>query len=265
MQTTIEKPFTVEGIGVHTGSYARMIVNPAPVDTGIVFRREGVTIPARVENVNDTGHGVTLKVNGKSVRTCEHILSALSGLDIDNAECIVEGEEIPALDGSSKEFIDLIKRKPQSGKSKVHEIKEPIFVESSSASLFAIPCEEFKISFLVDYSHPGIKTQCKTLTITPETYCSEIARARTYTFTDWIDGLKEKKLIQGGNLDNAVVIGKEGPLNDVRFEDEQVRHKILDLIGDLALLGVRIRGWVFAIKSGHTLNTELVRRLRNEL
>ncbi len=286
-QTTIEKPFTVEGIGVHTGEHAKLTVKPAPVDTGIVFCRDGVRIPAIVENVNHTGNGVTLiGSNGIEIKTCEHILSAFYGLGVDNAVCEIEGDEIPTLDGSSLEFTKLIKVEHQAGqRKKEFKVVEPIFVESESSCIFVTPVEaesrlwqnklqsrpsgdetltqdELKVTFLIDYPHTGIKTQCQTFTITPDVYCNEIASARTYTFASWIDKLRSKGLIKGGNLNNAVVIGDDGPLNSLRFPDEQVRHKILDFIGDIALLGVTLSGKVVAIKSGHTLNIKL-RRLKD--
>lgn len=270
MQATINEGFSVEGIGVHTGSYAKLTVKPAPPDTGIIFYRDGVSIPAIIENVNHTRYEVTLKFNEKEVKTCEHILSALYGLGVDNAICEIQGNEIPILDGSALPFVKLIKLKSVPSYSNVPllEIKEPIFLEyssapeSKSACIFAVPSEEFKITFLINYQVSAINTQCNTFTITPEVYRNEIAPARTYTFANWIDRLKSERLIQGGSLENAVVIGEDGPLNSLRFKDEQVRHKILDLIGDIALLGVRLKGWIIAIKSGHTLNIELVKRLK---
>jgi len=234
---------------------------PAEPDAGIIFRCDGVNIPALVENVKDTTHGVTLSNGTKEVKTCEHILSALYGLGVDNAIIEIEGKEIPALDGSSLPITELIKTSPHVANERTIKLKECIFLGNSDASIFAVPSEEFKIAFIIDYPYPGISTQYKCLSITQETYREQIAGARTYAFMEWIDELQEKGLIRGGSLKNAVVIGADGPLNSLRYEDEQVRHKILDLIGDLSLLGVRFKGQVFAIKSGHTLNIEFVRRI----
>ena len=265
-QTTIGNLFTVEGIGIHTGEHSKLTVKPAPLNTGIAFfTKNGTKIPAIVENVSHTGNGVTLiGNNGIEIKTCEHILSAFYGIGIDNAICEVEGDEVPVLDGSSLEFTKLIKVEHQAGqRKKEFKVIEPIFVESPSSCIFVTQDNEFKITFLIDYPHTAIKTQCQTFTITQDVYCTEIAPARTYTFANWIDKLRSKGLIRGGNLDNAVVIGDDGPVNSLRFPDEQVRHKILDFIGDIALLGARLKGNVVAIKSGHTLNIELVRRLKN--
>ncbi|MBI4723422.1 MAG: UDP-3-O-[3-hydroxymyristoyl] N-acetylglucosamine deacetylase [Candidatus Stahlbacteria bacterium] len=282
-QTTIANPFTVEGIGVHTGEHSKLTVKPAPIDTGIVFfTKDGIKIPAVVENVNHTGNGVTLLgSNGEKIKTCEHILSAFYGLGIDNAICEISGDEVPILDGSSLEFTNLIKVKHQAGQHKNEfKVREPIFIESNSSCIFVTPVEaesrfigdklqsrpngnnELKITFLIDYPQTTIKTQCQTFTITQDVYCKEIAPARTYTFANEIDKLRSKGLIKGGSLDNAVVIGDDGPINNLRFPDEQVRHKVLDFIGDISLLGVRLKGNVVAIKSGHTLNIELARRLK---
>ncbi|MCK4352361.1 UDP-3-O-[3-hydroxymyristoyl] N-acetylglucosamine deacetylase [candidate division WOR-3 bacterium] len=264
MQATIKKPFSIEGIGIHTGKKTKITVKPDSSGSGITFCQSGVKIPAIVSQVNDTKHGVTLKSGKLEIKTCEHLLSALYGLNVDNAICEIEGDEIPALDGSCLKFAELIKEtgiEYQKLAKKWIELKEPIFLSRENASIFAIPNPEFKLSFLIDYPHPGINTQYKSFTITPEVYFNEIASARTYSFIDWVDGLKAKGLIRGGSLENSIVITKNGPINPLRFPDEPVRHKILDLIGDLALLGAKIKGWVFAIKSGHTLNVEFVRKI----
>lgn len=265
MQNTIKERFTLEGIGVHTGTQSKISVLPAEPNSGIVFRRDGVNIPAVAENVKETKHGVTLAREAKEVRTCEHLLSALYGVRIDNAIIEVEGEEIPALDGSSLPITKLMKPKTQNSRKMEIGLRAPIFIEAEGASVFAVPDERFKVTFIIKYPYSGISTQYKSFTITPEVYLSEIAPARTYTFMEWVDELKARGLIRGGSLENAVVIGPNGPINRLRFKDEQVRHKILDLIGDLALLGTRFKGWVFGIKSGHTLNIELVRRIKCSL
>ncbi len=265
MQTTLKKSFSIEGIGVHTGTHSKITILPAEPNSGINLRMDGVNIPAVVENVKETLHGVTLSNGTKEIKTCEHILSALYGAEIDNAIIKVEGEEIPALDGSSLPITKLIKTSSQDSKKKTVNLKECMFLENNGASIFAIPSEEFKITFVIDYPYPGISTQYKCLSITPEIYREQIAGARTYAFMEWIDELQEKGLIRGGSLKNAVVIGPDGPLNSLRYEDEQVRHKILDLIGDLSLLGARLKGWIFAVKSGHTLNIEFVRRIKCSL
>lgn len=265
MQRTIKERFSLEGIGVHTGTYTKITVLPADPNTGIVFTRDGVSIPACLENVKDTTHGVTLAKNNKEVRTCEHLLSALYGMGIDNAIIEVDGEEIPALDGSALPIVKLIRPKQQNSNQRKITLREAILIEKDSASIFAIPDRRFKVSFIIKYPHQGISTQFNQWTITPTVYQNEIAYARTYTFMEWVDDLKARGFIRGGSLENAVVIGQNGPINELRAKDEQVRHKILDLIGDIALLGARLQGWVFGIKSGHTLNIELVRRIKCSL
>ncbi|MDI6839911.1 MAG: UDP-3-O-acyl-N-acetylglucosamine deacetylase [bacterium] len=264
MQATIKETFSIKGIGVHTGTYAKVTIKPAPVGNGITFNHSNVIIPAIVDRVNNTGHGVSLKFGSYEIRTCEHLLSALYGSGIDNAICELDEVELPALDGSSLEFAKLIREKgikSQNVEEKKIEIKEPILLTKGDAGIFAIPYKGFRVSFIIDYPYQGIRTQYCSFDITPEVYFNEIAPARTYTFMGWIGELREKGLIKGGSLENAIVIDENGPLNPLRFSDEPVRHKILDLIGDLALLGARLKGWVFGIKSGHALNIELVRRI----
>lgn len=267
MQATVRKSVSFSGIGLHTGTHNKITIEPAPPDNGIVFYTQSpvraghkkIKIPALIDFVSDTKHSICLKYKKSEVRTCEHILSALNGLGITNAFIKVAGVEIPALDGSCQEFTKLIKPKLQNKKNKVIEIKEPIFIGDGNASIFIIPHQNFKISFLIDYPDSALNTQHACFTISPQTYLKEIAPARTYSFKVWIPHLKAKGLIRGGSIDNAIVIDKNGPLNTLRFPDESVRHKILDVVGDLALLGASIKGWVFGIKSGHSLNTKLVR------
>lgn len=266
MQATIKKVISFEGIGMHTGTYSKMIIMPASENTGIVFSSNGNNIPASVDYVYDTIHGVNLKHNNIEIKSCEHILSAFYGMGITNAIIELEGgKEIPAMDGSSKDFVESIEIEKQTVAKKVVKPTEPIFITSKDSAILLIPADEFKISFVAEYNYPGFTPQYKSLVISPEVYLKEIAISRTYTFTGWVENLKKQGLIQGGSMENALIMNEKGPLNGLRFPDEPVRHKILDIIGDIALTGVSLKCWIFGIKSGHSLNCELARRLKCNL
>lgn len=261
-QATIKEVISFEGIGIHTGSNNKIIINPAPPDSGIIFQNSNHKMPASVDFVDTTVHGVTLRNGDMEIKNCEHILSTLYGLGITNALIEIEGKEIPAMDGSTKDFAAKIKADYQGVERKVLKPSEPIYIRHQDSAIFLIPDDEFKISSFIEYKHPGLGPQFKHLTITPEVYLTELCSARTYTFTGWIDDLRARGLIQGGSVENALIINEKGALNGLRFSDEPVRHKILDMIGDIALIGVDIKGWIIGIKPGHSLNCAFVRRLK---
>jgi len=271
MQKTIKKETTIRGIGVHTGEVSSLIMKPAPPNTGIIFIKDNTIIPALVEFAEAVEFGTALKHSKIKVRGYEHLLSCLYGLGIDNLICeIIGGREAPALDGSALPFIEAIEEAGicvQNARKSVKWIESPIYLTHNDALIMALPDENFRVSYLLDYGvrYPGI--QYINLKIDPENYKKEIGGARTYTFMSWIDDLRKKGLIKGGSLDNAIVIDKNGPIgsNSLRFADEFVRHKVLDLIGDLALIGCPIRGHIFGIKSGHKINIPFVRKLKNIL
>ncbi|MFA5032372.1 MAG: UDP-3-O-acyl-N-acetylglucosamine deacetylase [bacterium] len=266
MQATIKKIISFEGIGIHTGTYGKMVVMPAPENTGIVFNCNGHSIPASIDYVCDTIHGVNLKHNNIEIKSCEHILSTLYGMGITNAIIeLIEGKEIPAMDGSSKAFVESIEIATQTIAKRVVKPTEPIFMTTKDSAIFLSPADEFKISFVAEYNYPGFTPQYKSLVISPEVYANEIAPSRTYTFTGWVENLKKQGLIQGGSMENALIMDENGALNGLRFPDEPVRHKMLDIIGDIALAGVSLKCWIFGIKSGHSLNCELARRLKCSL
>lgn len=264
MQQTIKQKVSISGTGVHTGTNSTLILHPGDVDTGIVFTESKFRFPAKVDSAIEFEHGVTLGNKDTRIMTCEHLLSALYGLGIDNCICELEGEEVPALDGSALSFVQLINKVgiTTQKKPKLYtEIKEPVLISYQGRFIMGIPDRDFRISMFIDYNHKWLKPQYTSFKITPKTYKSEIAPARTYTFIEWLKKLKDKNLIRGGTLENAIVITPEGPINALRYEDEFVRHKILDLIGDLCLLGTSIKGHIFAIKPGHRLNYEFVKKL----
>jgi UDP-3-O-acyl N-acetylglucosamine deacetylase len=266
MQTTIKKAISFEGIGIHTGTYSKMIVQPASENTGIVFSSNGNNVPASIDYVYDTVHGVNLKHNNIEIKSCEHILSTLYGMGITNAIIeLTEGKEIPAMDGSSKDFVKSIQIEKQASAKKVLKPTEPIFITSKASAILLFPADELKISFVAEYNYPGFTPQYKSFIISPEVYVNEIAPSRTYTFTGWVEDLKKQGLIRGGSMENALIMDENGALNGLRFPDEPVRHKMLDVIGDIALTGVSLKCWIFGIKSGHSLNCELARRLKCNL
>lgn len=258
-QKTIKRSFTISGIGMHSGTSSQINVKPASPDMGVVFITSGERIKASVENVVDTKLGTSLR----GVKVVEHFLSAAAGLGIDNLEVEVEGDELPILDGSALPFAQKFLEAQiveQKAIKKFIEIEEVLSVTEEEKSLTISPYHGFKINFVVDY--PVIGKQEKTFEGNAEVFLREIASARTFGFVEQVEELRAEGFARGASLDNALAISEKGYLNQPRFPDEVVRHKILDLIGDLALLGCQIRGEFTAIKSNHAMNIVLVRNLR---
>jgi UDP-3-O-[3-hydroxymyristoyl] N-acetylglucosamine deacetylase len=263
-QQTIRKVVTVEGIGLHSGKPARLTLSPAPANSGIVFRvgPKGDPIPAAPESVVDSHYATTLGGrSGARIQTVEHLMAATAGLCIDNLDVEIEGSEIPAADGSAKPFVALLAgagRALQSARRRPIEVREPLHVGNGSRWIQIVPSDTFKISYTLDNDHPAIGTQALTCVPTEEMFVTDYAPARTYGFLKDLGVLRKNGLALGGSLDNAIVVGKRGTINSLRYRDEFVRHKILDLIGDLALLGRPLLGHVIARNAGHALNFELV-------
>ena len=270
-QKTIRAPIVVEGIGLHCGKESRVTLRPAPAGHGIVFRHivHQTEIPARPEFVVDSHHATTLGVNGSRIRTVEHLLAAAAGLGIDNLLIEVEGDEVPILDGSAKEFVRLLEAAgtiAQLAPRQPLVISEPIRVGSENRWIQVLPGSSFQISYTLDLNHPVVGTQVASFSISEEVFVTEVAGARTYGFLRDVPSLWRQGLAQGGTLANAVVVGKRKVLNgSLRFQDEFVRHKILDLIGDLSLLGRPLVGHVVARNAGHTLNHQVVQTIRDTL
>src|SRR5688572_5203396 len=263
-QQTIRKVVTVEGIGLHSGKPARLTLSPAPANSGIVFRvgPKGEPIPAAPESVVDSHYATTLGGrNGIRIQTVEHLMAATAGLCIDNLDVEIEGSEIPATDGSAKPFVALLAgagRALQTARRRPIEVREPLHVGNGSRWIQIVPSDTFKISYTLDNDHPAIGMQALTCVPTEEMFVTDYAPARTYGFLKDLGVLRKNGLALGGSLDNAIVVGKRGTINSLRYRDEFVRHKILDLIGDLALLGRPLLGHVIARNAGHALNFELV-------
>lgn len=257
-QRTIVKSFQLSGIGLHTGKEASLFFSPSPPNTGICFLKEGRKIPAHADHVRETRRGTC--INGVSV--VEHLLSAVYGLGIDNLQIEVRGDEIPALDGSAAPFMESLLSAgifEQKELKNFLRLKRPLKVVEGDACLGALPYHGFKIDFMVNF--PGVGEQFYSFEFQKGDFKKEIAPARTFGYIEEYELLKEQGLARGASFENALVLGRDGYINTPRFPDEIVRHKILDLVGDLSLLGRPLLAEIKAVKSGHKLNVELVRRL----
>jgi UDP-3-O-[3-hydroxymyristoyl] N-acetylglucosamine deacetylase len=268
LQRTLKREVSFEGIGLHTGRYSRVCLKPAPRDTGIIFMRtdKNLAVKASIATVTDTAFATTIGLNGAKVRTVEHILAALAGLGIDNAHIDIDGSEIPILDGSSMELTGLILESgiaKQSKKKPYLQITKPITLTDGNAEIAAFPYNGRLITYRIHFNHRLLGEQKLSLELTEENFAVEIAPARTFGFLKDVEYLKANGFARGGSFDNAIILGESGILNSsgLRFEDEFVRHKILDLIGDLSLLGLPIRGHIIANKSGHTTNLKFLKRI----
>lgn len=271
LQLTIKKPVSVEGIGLHTGEPARITLSPAPASTGVVFCASDThrtLIPASPDHVVDGRYATTLGLNGARVQSVEHLLAAAAALGIDNLLVEVEGNELPALDGSAKPFVDLLYA---AGKAtlpiprRLLVVGKPIRVGDTTRWLQILPADSFRISYTLDLDHPAVGTQALSFSCTERVFVEELAPARTYGFLKDVGTLRRNGLARGGSLDNAVVVGARRVLNgNLRYQDEFVRHKILDLIGDLGLLGQPVVGHIVARNAGHALNHELALAIKQE-
>lgn len=266
-QQTIADTIEYEGIGLHSGRPVRMTIKPAKDNDGIVFVRTDLPgkprIRAHITNVAETNRATTLTDGKAKVHTGEHLLAALAGLRISNALVELDAEEPPVGDGSAQTFVDLItKTGILSGQAEetVYEVQEPIFNRFGDRYMIALPSPEFRISLLFTNKHPMIGVQYEDFVIDGQTFVKEVASARTIGFMHEVEELKRQGLGLGGNLDNAIVFDDKVCLSVLRFSDEPVRHKILDVIGDLALIGP-IRAHIVAVKSSHALNTDLARKI----
>jgi UDP-3-O-[3-hydroxymyristoyl] N-acetylglucosamine deacetylase len=268
-QTTLAQPVEASGIGLHTAVPVQLRLVPAPPDTGYVFIRTdlgGFEIPASVEWVAHCSYATTLMRTGVMLSTVEHLLAALRGGNVDNVYIEVDNLEIPIMDGSAEAFTDMIERagiveQPLARKALL--VRETVSIEQGDRRIQIEPADSYEIDCLIDFPHPLIGTQRFKVNVTDGAFGREIAAARTFGFTEEIEALRRANLIRGGSLDNAIVLTQDGMLNEtsLRFVDEFVRHKILDIIGDLALLGMPIMGRVTAHKSGHILHAALMTKL----
>jgi UDP-3-O-[3-hydroxymyristoyl] N-acetylglucosamine deacetylase len=267
-QQTIQRPVEIEGVGLHTAVHCRVRLVPAPADTGIVFRRtdlENFEIEAHVRNVARVSYATSLMKHGVLLSTTEHLLAALYSCSVDNVYVEIDALELPILDGSAKAYFELLS---QAGIRRLRRrrrylrIVKPLEFSEGDRRIGIYPADEFRIRCLVDYHHPAAGSQQLEMTVNRETFGSELAQARTFTFVKELNALQKMGLIRGGSLANAIVMDDERILNGpLRFPDEFVRHKALDLIGDLALVGRPLKALIVAHKAGHSLHTQLVTRL----
>lgn len=270
LQRTLKNSIRCTGIGLHSGKKVYLSLRPAPENTGVIFHRtdkNGALIPAKVDNVSGTRLCSTLtNADGVLVSTVEHLLAAFSGLGVDNAYVDLDGPEVPIMDGSAAPFVFLIQCAgivEQNLPRKWIRIKKSIAVTQDNKMVSFTPSNRFKISFMIDFDHPMLAEQDVSLDITETTFIKDVSRARTFGFLDDLQMLRSNGLAQGGSLDNAIVVGDFRILNEggLRYEKEFVRHKIIDAIGDLYLLGHPILGHFKGIRSGHALNNALLRKL----
>jgi UDP-3-O-acyl N-acetylglucosamine deacetylase len=269
-QQTVQRAVSLEGIGLHSGEAVKMTVAPAGADTGIIFRAADATlIPANADHVVDSNSATTVGAFGVRVRTIEHLMAAAAALGIDNLLVDIDGPEVPAADGSALPFVELLRSAGRAGLAAPRRpitITRPIRVGTESRWLEALPAESLRISYTLDNSHPIIGLQAGTFEISEAVFCEELAAARTYGFLRDVPAMRKNGLARGGSLENAIVVGKRSVLNDrLRFPDEFVRHKILDLVGDLFLLGRPLRAHVVGRNAGHALNYELAAAIQKAL
>ncbi|MFP4131165.1 MAG: UDP-3-O-acyl-N-acetylglucosamine deacetylase [Thiohalospira sp.] len=271
-QRTLRQAIKATGVGLHTGDKIYLTLRPAPVNTGVLFRRvdleEPVTIPARAENVGDTTLSTALVKDGVRISTVEHLLSALAGLGIDNAIVDVSAAEVPIMDGSAGPFVFLIQSagiEEQSAPKRFVRIRKPVAVEEDGKWARFEPFDGFKVGFRIDFDHPAIQDcgQNAEVDFSTTSFVKEVSRARTFGFMNDIEYLQANNLALGGSLENAIVLDDYRILNEdgLRYQDEFVKHKVLDAIGDLYLLGHSLIGAYEGFKSGHALNNRLLRAL----
>lgn len=275
---TVKDTVRLRGIGLHSGKIVHLNIHPAEVGTGIQFIHtsgsKSTIIPVHVDNVIDTGNAVTLGKEGVRIQTIEHLMAALHTLGISDTRIEIDAMEVPIMDGSSLPFLEAILATGiEESKEKIEmiQITNPIWVVEGDKYLVLLPDDELKVTYSIDFAHPLLKGQTLHTSLDHDTVLNEILPARTFGFLKDVEYLQSRGLALGGSLDNAVVLTDDGYLNDsLRFDNECVRHKVLDLIGDLAVLGRPFRGHLIASKAGHGLDISLARCIieqekRNEL
>jgi UDP-3-O-[3-hydroxymyristoyl] N-acetylglucosamine deacetylase len=271
-QRTLKNIIRATGVGLHTGEKVYLTLKPAPADAGIVFVRVDldphVAVPAKPENVSDTRLSTTLEKDGVKISTVEHLMSAFAGLGIDNAIVELSAPEVPIMDGSAGPFVFLLQSAGIFEQEKLKQfirIKKPLIVQDGDKWVKFKPFNGFKVSFAIDFDHPILQnsTQLAEVDFSTTSFVKEVSRARTFGFMDDLEALRNAGLAQGGSFDNAIVMDSFHILNDdgLRYEDEFVKHKVLDAIGDLYLLGHPLIGAFSAHKSGHELNNRILRNL----
>jgi len=271
-QHTVRRQISCVGIGLHSGNKVNLTLKPAAAGSGIRFRRIDLgnhEVPATVHNLAGIQLATGLARNQVSVETVEHLLAALVSIGIDNVVVELNSPEVPIMDGSAAPFVYLIlneagvKRLP--APKKFLKVLRPISLSQGDKRIALYPSDHFKVTYSISYDHPLLRHQSRTLRITEDSFVDEIAPARTFTFLKDVEMLRQNGLALGGSLENAIVLGEAGVLNNaLRFEDEFVRHKILDAVGDLALVGYPVIGHLVAHRAGHALHTEFAAKILEE-
>jgi UDP-3-O-[3-hydroxymyristoyl] N-acetylglucosamine deacetylase len=271
LQRTLRRQVSCVGIGLHSGNKVTLSLKPAPADSGIRFRRTDIghhEVPATVHNLAGIQLATGLASEEVSVETVEHLLAALVSVGVDNVLIELSSPEVPIMDGSAAPFIYLIHEagvKTLQAARKYLKIIRPIAISRGDKRIALYPSDHFKVTYSVSYDHPLLRHQSRTVLVTEESFVEDIAPARTFTFLKDVEMLRQNGLALGGSLENAIVLGETSVLNNaLRFEDEFVRHKILDAIGDLALVGYPVIGHLVAHRAGHALHTEFAAKILEE-
>jgi len=267
-QKTLADTVVLYGTGLHSGRDTSVTIHPAPVDSGILFTDGKHTVEGIAANVVDTSRGTTIGFNGTRIRTVEHLMAALRGTGIDNAVIEVSGEETPALDGSALPYVEAFKKVGAVDlgvERRPVVLEEPVWVSSNGSFILAVPAPRLSITYVMAYDHPLIGRQTATYVLREGDFADEIAPARTFVLYEEVAGLLESELARGGSLDNVIVIWPDRMSSELRFPDELARHKVVDLVGDLALTGGLLQAEVLAVKSGHSLNIEFANAVNSHL
>ncbi len=275
-QRTIAKEVSLKGTGIHTGHAVKITFKPTQSDSGINFIRVDLpgkpVVKANVENILPKSSAMRCscigKEDGDEVYTIEHLMAALCGLGIDNLIIEIDNDEVPAMDGSSLNFTEILLRagiKEQEKERQYYLVKEPLFVAEGESNIMVLPYPGLKISYTLNYDHPLLKADFLELEINEESFRKELSSARTFCLEEEVNGLRGQGLGKGATYDNTLVVGKKGVIkNKLRYENEFVRHKMLDLFGDLYILGEPLKGHIIALRSGHSLNLKLIRKLEQQ-
>ncbi|MBN1794984.1 MAG: bifunctional UDP-3-O-[3-hydroxymyristoyl] N-acetylglucosamine deacetylase/3-hydroxyacyl-ACP dehydratase [Candidatus Omnitrophica bacterium] len=275
-QKTIKSSVSIKGVGLHTGQAVTITFKPAEADTGIRFCRVDlpgrpvvVANPETILDISKNPRRTSIGVNSVEIHTIEHLMAALAGLQIDNIVIDINGLEVPGLDGSAAPFVEALLSAGISDLlegRKYFQVKEPIWCEEGDASIAILPSNDFTISYTLSYEHSILKSQYFTFTMNGRSFIDEVAPGRTFCLQKEVDALRAQGLGKGANYENTIVIDEDGGVieNELRCQDECARHKILDLIGDLYLLGMPLKGHIIAVKSGHPLNIKLLRRIAHQ-
>lgn len=271
LQRTLRRPITCAGIGLHSGNKVTLSLKPAAADSGVRFRRSdlgGLEVPGTAQHVGGINYATGLTRDAVRVDTVEHLMAALVSLGIDNVVVELNSPEVPIMDGSSAPFIYLIQEagvKTLSAPRRYLKVLRPMSLTRGDKRIALYPSDHFKVTYSIAYDHPMLRHQSRTIRLSEDTFVEEIAPARTFTFLKEVEMLRQQGLALGGSLENAIVIGDTGVLNNaLRFDDEFVRHKILDVIGDMALVGHPLIGHLVAHRGGHALHTAFAAQVLEE-